>query len=206
MEHLCHFSWLSKFLLESKCKNCKWVWYPQTLTLPIITSVCWVKNKQVFLWSNFGYKYSCNICISLFCHTEWEFQEKRANFGIWFNQSYCWNVWTLFRVQLQQNSSKIFLLFKSKQLIGIELVNLLKKRGLSNTTYWQHSFSDLAILTPREFCLYEYMKKCYWDLAVLFETGLPESLCQILPESLKLDPAGFSFKMQTFLTFFGQNL
>ena len=79
---------------------------------------------------------------------------------------------------------------------------MLKRRGPSNTTHWQHSFSDLAILTPREFCLYEYMKKCYWDLAVLFETGLPESLCQILPESLKLDPAGFSFKMQTFFDFF----
>ena len=78
----------------------------------------------------------------------------------------------------------------------------IKRRGPSNTTHWQHSFSDLAILTPREFCLYEYMKKCYWDLAVLFETGLPESLCQILPESLKLDPAGFSFKMQTFFDFF----
>ena len=86
----------------------------------------------------------------------------------------------------------------------------VKRLGPSNTTHWQHSFSDLAILTPREFCLYEYMKKCYWDLAVLFETGLPESLCQILPESLKLDPAGFSFKMQTFfdffLAFFVQNL
>ena len=78
----------------------------------------------------------------------------------------------------------------------------IKRQGPSNTTHWQHSFSDLAILTPREFCLYEYMKKCYWDLAVLFETGLPESLCQILPESLKLDPAGFSFKMQTFFDFF----
>ena len=82
------------------------------------------------------------------------------------------------------------------------LRNFFKRRGPSNTTHWQHSFSDLAILTPREFCLYEYMKKCYWDLAVLFETGLPESLCQILPESLKLDPAGFSFKMQTFFDFF----
>ena len=82
------------------------------------------------------------------------------------------------------------------------LLQYFKRRGPSNTTHWQHSFSDLAILTPREFCLYEYMKKCYWDLAVLFETGLPESLCQILPESLKLDPAGFSFKMQTFFDFF----
>ena len=59
-------------------------------------------------------------------------------------------------------------------------------------------FLDLAILTPREFRLHESMKKCYCDLAVLFETGLPESIFRILMESLKLYPAGFSFKKQTF--------
>ena len=44
---------------------------------------------------------------------------------------------------------------------------LFKRQGPPNTTLWQHSFLDLAILTPREFRLYESMKKCYCDLKKL---------------------------------------
>ena len=68
--------------------------------------------------------------------------------------------------------------FCSSKFVIQTIFKIIKRRGPSNTTHWQHSFSDLATLTPREFCLYEYMKKCYWDPAALFETGLPASPCQ----------------------------
>ena len=78
----------------------------------------------------------------------------------------------------------------------------LKRQGPTNTTLWQHTFLDLAILFPRDFGLYKYMKKCYCDLAVLFEIGLPGRLFWIQPKNFKLDPAGISLKKHMFFSFF----
>ena len=46
------------------------------------------------------------------------------------------------------------------------------------------------------------MKKCYCNFSILVKTGPPQPLCQIMSEFLKLDPAGFSLKKQTFFDFF----
>ena len=43
---------------------------------------------------------------------------------------------------------------------------------VSRIQHISKTFSDLAILTPRAFCLYGYMKKCYCNFCILVNTGL----------------------------------